>query len=65
MAKRKQNKDVVLPPTDEELCDIYGCSLNHLPHQIMLRRHHEEKIQRRETHRARHFERSIIPILLV
>lgn len=37
----------------------------HAKHQQMLYAHHEAKHERRVRHRARHFERTIIPIHLV
>lgn len=39
--------------------------MKHKFHQSMLQAHHEEKHNRRERHRARHFSRKPIPITLV
>jgi hypothetical protein len=37
----------------------------HKRHQAMLYAHHEAKHDRRARHRARHFQRKIIPILYI
>lgn len=52
-----------LPPSiEKQLSDL---ELRHKHHKAMLDGHHERKHQRRENHRARHFQRSTPPNTLV
>jgi hypothetical protein len=55
--------DTPLPaPIAKQLSDLEA---RHKAHQAMLNRHHEDKHDRREEHRARKFRRSVPPILLL
>ena len=49
-------------PIEKQLADL---ETRHKRHQRMLYEHHEEKHNRRERHRARHFSRSIPPNTLI